>query len=66
MFIVFVQSETHSSLQTGYYTNMIYSKNDGALIAFTDSNGFIHNVDPTRISIDMNIDAETHIAKTKE
>lgn len=65
MFIVYVQSETNTAFSTGYYTNTIMSKNNGALVTFKDSMDIVHSVDPTRISIEMNVDTTTHLAKCK-
>jgi len=64
MFIVYVTSETNPKLTTGYFTNTVMSKNDGALITFRDSSDVVHNLDPLRITIKLNVDEDTHIAKT--
>jgi hypothetical protein len=47
-----------------YYTNSIMAKNDGALITFIDSNGIRQNVYPATIRIEINIDDNTHLAKS--
>ena len=63
MFIVYVQSETNPKISNGYYTNTVMSKNDGALVAFRDRFGNMHNIDPTRVSIKLNVDDKSHLAK---
>jgi hypothetical protein len=40
------------------------AKNDGALITFIDSNGIRQNVYPATIRIEINIDDNTHLAKS--
>ena len=46
-----------------YFTNAIMSKNDGALIVFTDENDQRQNEEPTKVIITTNISLITGMAQ---
>lgn len=46
-----------------YFTNTIMSKNDGALIVFTDENGERQNEAPSTVTITTNVDTTTGMSK---
>ena len=53
----------HGYKFTTHYTNVIMSKNDGALVAFRDENDEMLNESPLTVSVSLNIDEKTGMSK---